>query len=127
MSLQFMGGKRQLYFDLCNSVDECRSCASICHDTLNYCLRMDGELSDQSFIRLLQDCAEICEAAAESRWQEPGAQMRNFELCAELCERLAWASGQFYYDPILLRCSATCRQCASYCRGKTEETAPVIE
>ncbi len=124
MSLQYIGGKQQLYFDLCNSVDECQSCARICIDTMNYCLRMGGEYADSSFIRLLRDCAEMCEVAADQCWKAPLVQMRNFELCAELCERSAWFSGQFYYDPILLRCAANCRQCASYCRGKTEETAP---
>lgn len=45
-------------------VDECLSCFRTCLESVTHCLEKGGRHAEASHIRLLLDCAEICETSA---------------------------------------------------------------
>jgi hypothetical protein len=97
-------------------IENCVDCASICIETTMHCLQMGGEHAEPEHIRLLMDCAEICQTSANFM-------LRNSELhgsvcgvCAEVCERCAEDCARFTDDDVMQQCAEICRTCAASCR-----------
>src|SRR5450830_1628598 len=45
-------------------IQECTNCHGICVETITHCLEMGGKHAEAAHIRLLLDCAEICQTSA---------------------------------------------------------------
>jgi hypothetical protein len=97
-------------------IDWCNTCHDICTQTVNYCLGMGGEHAEQSHIRLLLDCAEICKTSANFMLRESDLHGITCAACAEICERCAKECERFEDDEIMQACAETCRGCAESCR-----------
>ena len=97
-------------------IDWCSTCRDICLQTVNYCLGMGGEHAEQAHIRLLLDCAEICQTSANFMLRESEMHGSTCRACADVCERCAESCAKFEGDEIMQACAETCRGCAESCR-----------
>lgn len=96
-------------------IDECKNCHDLCLETASHCLEMGGEHAEPAHIRLLMDCAEICQTSAN--FMIRGSDVHGFTCaaCAEVCEQCARECDRFD-DDFMKRCAEACRRCAESCR-----------
>ena len=106
----------QMYESAEACIIDCTDCHGMCVETVDHCLQMGGEHAAPDHIRVLLDCAEICQTAADFMLAGSDFQVRTCELCAEICERCAEDCTRFTDDPDMELCAETCRRCAQSCR-----------
>lgn len=97
-------------------IDHCQECHEICVQTVTHCLDMGGRHAETSHIRLLLDCAEICETSANFMIRGSDLHMETCRACAEVCERCADDCQRMADDNQMRICADACRQCAESCR-----------
>lgn len=95
----------------------CWECRDICQDTLfNHILERGDEHPDTAHIRLMIDCIQICQVAAD--FMRRDSYYHTFTCrscaavcmaCAEYCERMAKE------QPALKKCAEICRRCGDSC------------
>ena len=97
-------------------IDECLNCHSICLETVAHCLQQGGKHAEARHIRLLLDCAEICQTSANFMLRGSDLHGRVCAVCAEVCERCATDCERFGDDAQMQACTEACRRCAESCR-----------
>jgi hypothetical protein len=97
-------------------IDECLSCFRTCLETVTHGLEKGGRHAEASHIRLLLDCAEICQTSAGFMLRTSDLHTRTCAVCAEICERCARECEAFGDDPVMRACAEACRRCAESCR-----------
>lgn len=97
-------------------IQECHECHDICLQTVAHCLEMGGEHAAPDHIRLLLDCAEICQTSANFMSRTSDFHGQVCGVCAEVCERCAEDCERFGDDKMMQQCAEVCRSCASSCR-----------
>ena len=101
--------------DMEKCIQECLGCHSVCLQTVAYCLPMGGRHAEPGHIRLLLDCAEICQTSANFMLRGSDLHGRTCAVCAEVCERCAQDCEQFGDDEQMRACAEACRRCAESC------------
>jgi hypothetical protein len=99
-----------------NCIQECQRCHSVCLETIGHCLEMGGEHAQPGHIRLLMDCAEICQTSANFMLRRSDLHGLTCGVCAEVCERCAEDCERFVDDLVMAACAQACRSCARSCR-----------
>ena len=89
----------------------CLACHATCLQTVEHCLEKGGAHAAREHIRLLLDCAELCEASAHFMIRQSPFQGRICALCAEAC-RACEEACRSMGDAADLRCAESCRRCA---------------
>jgi hypothetical protein len=102
--------------DMQNCIEECLNCHSVCLRTISHCLQMGGEHASPAHIRLLMDCAEICQTSANFMLRASDLHGLTCGVCAEVCERCADDCARFDNDSAMQQCAEACRRCARSCR-----------
>ena len=97
-------------------IQECQNCHSICLETVPHCLEKGGPHAEAAHIRLLLDCAQICQTSADYMLRGSDLHVRTCAVCAEVCERCAADCERFGDDEMMRRCAEVCRRCAQSCR-----------
>lgn len=97
-------------------ITNCQDCHHICLETINYCLQKGGQHANAAHIRLLLDCAEICQTSANFMLRGSDLHIRTCGVCAELCEHCAQGCTQMGDDAQMQVCADACRRCADSCR-----------
>ena len=98
------------------AIEECTRCHAICLQTTGHSLDVGGTQADPAHIRLLLDCAEICQTSADFMLRGSDLHPRTCAVCAEVCRACAedcerMAGG----DRMLQECAEECRRCAESC------------
>lgn len=96
-------------------VQECHRCHDICMETISHCLELGGKHAEPSHIRLLMDCAEICQTSANFMLRMSDFHGQTCGVCAQVCESCAEDCERFGDDDMMQRCAETCRACARSC------------
>ncbi|MFN3648561.1 MAG: four-helix bundle copper-binding protein [Armatimonadota bacterium] len=96
-------------------IDACTSCHQTCVETVTHCLQMGGKHAEADHIRLMLDCAEICETSANFMLRGSDLHQETCRTCAVVCERCAEDCERFDED-FMQRCAEECRNCAEHCR-----------
>ena len=97
-------------------IDNCTNCHRICLETAARHFR--GERSprlDESLVRLLLDCAEICRTSADFMIRGSELHPHTCRACAAVCARCADECDRMGEDPYMAACSEICRRCALSC------------
>ena len=94
----------------------CIDCGTICLATVSHCLEKGGKHAEPSHIRLLLDCAEICQTSANFMTRRSELHARTCSTCAEVCDDCATGCEQMTGDPQMKACAEACRRCAESCR-----------
>ena len=97
-------------------INECHICHDNCAETVAHCLQMGGKHAEAGHIRLLLDCAEICETSANFMLRGSELLSRTCGVCAEICERCARDCERLSDDAHMRACAEACRRCADSCK-----------
>ena len=101
-------------------IANCLECQQTCLETIQYCLVQGGTHAEASHIRLLMDCAAICETSAGFMIRQSELHMRTCSVCAEVCARCAESCESFADDTSMERCAEICRACSESCAEMAE-------
>lgn len=94
----------------------CWACRTECQKTLyNHCLQQGGKFVEEKHIRLMTDCIQLCQTAAD--YMTRNSEMYTLvclalsgvcEACAKSCEKIGGDE--------MLKCAEACRKCVESCR-----------
>lgn len=96
-------------------IDLCLASHRICLETARYGLEGAPGRVPAALITMLSDCAEFCQATANSLMRGSVLHSILCDACAKACERCAMECNRPGSDEQLKRCAASCRECASAC------------
>ena len=75
--------------EMLDCIQNCLDCHRACVQTVGYCLEVGGPHSEPAHIRLMLDCAEICQTSANFMMRGSDLQHATCAACAEIC-RACW-------------------------------------
>ena len=102
----------------------CQDCHALCIQTFTHCLTLGGRHAALDHIRLLLDCADMCETTAQYLLRGSSLHQRVCGLCAEVCRQCADNCLQLGGDdPMLKQCAEMCRRCAASCEHMASKVA----
>ncbi len=116
MITTFHTGGLHLSSDMEQCIANCTNCHRVCAETLGHCLQIGGKHAELRHIRLLMDCAQICQTSADFMIRGSELHPRVCALCADLCERCAQDCERVdRNDEQMKACADLCRRCAESC------------
>ena len=112
-----MGGHgTQMSQDIERCITQCVNCHRICLAKIQHCLEMGGKHASAPHIRLLLDCAEICQTSANFMLRGSNFHTSTCTVCAEVCTRCAESCEELGDGEQMRACAEACRSCAESCR-----------
>lgn len=72
--------------------------------------------SEPAHIRLMLDCAEICQTSANFMLRGSDLHASTCGVCAQVCEQCATDCDRMGDDAQMKACADMCRRCAETCR-----------
>jgi len=106
-------------------INACWECRTLCIDTLfNHCLQQGGKHVAPEHIKVMTDCIQACQVAADFMMRGSSLHMVECSACAEVCDACA-DSCEKIGGEMMLACAKACRLCADTCRamGKAKKAA----
>ena len=98
-----------------NCITQCWQCRHICQETLfNHCLIEGGSHLEANHVKLMTDCIQICQTAADFMTRNSEMHKAICEACAKICEACA-KSCEEIDDETMEKCAMICRKCAKTC------------
>ena len=98
-------------------IENCTQCHSVCTETAQHCLQMGGKHAEAAHIRLLLDCAEICQTSTDFMLRGSAKHTITCGACAEICLACAEECERIGpEDRMMKHCADICRTCAESCR-----------
>jgi len=101
--------------DMDACIENCQAAHRACLETIQYCLGRGGAHADADHIRLLADCAAICQTSAEFMIRESPLHNSVCGVCAEICDQCATECDSFADSSQMRHCAEICRRCAASC------------
>jgi hypothetical protein len=101
-------------------IQKCHRCHDICMETISHCLELGGKHAEPAHIRLLMDCAEICQTSANFMLRMSDFHGQTCGVCAQICESCADDCERFGDDEMMKQCADICRSCARSCHEMAE-------
>ncbi len=96
-------------------IAHCQSCAAVCTETSQHCLRKGGQHAALDRIALMQLCAGICDLAAKSMQLGARSHHAFCRLCSSICDDCASDCESMGADDLMLDCARVCRECSESC------------
>lgn len=93
----------------------CQECHKVCLQNVPHCLEKGGPHAEASHIRMLLDCAEICETSANFMIRGSALHTETCRACSEVCRRCADDCQRLGSDPEMQACAGVCLRCAESC------------
>jgi hypothetical protein len=93
----------------------CQECHEVCLRNVSHCLQKGGQHAEASHIRMLLDCAEICETSANFMIRGSELHIETCRACSEVCQRCAGDCQRLGNDPEMQECADVCLRCAESC------------
>ena|SRR2546421_4545884 len=97
-------------------IQNCLDCYRACLQTLAYCMEQGGHHSEPDHLRVMMDCAEICQTSANFMLRGSMLHPHTCRACAAVCQACADDCDQMGDDLRMKACADTCRHCAESCR-----------
>ncbi len=107
---------RNLSPEMQRCVDDCLETHGICLETVSHCLQMGGKHAEVQHIRLMLDCAQICQTNVDFMLRSSTFCGPTCSLCADVCTQCAEDCEQFRDDDQMMTCAQVSRRCASSCQ-----------
>ena len=105
-------------------IELCQDCHALCTQTVGHCLKLGGPHAAPEHIRLLLDCAQICDTTAQYLLRGSSLHERMCGLCAEVCRQCADNCVQVAGgDQMVNQCAEMCRRCAGSCERMASKVA----
>ncbi|MBN8555450.1 MAG: four-helix bundle copper-binding protein [Deltaproteobacteria bacterium] len=109
--------------ELKDCIDNCTTCHDVCAETIQYCLEKGGKHAEAKHIRLLIDCAEICQTSANYMLRGSDLHPETCRTCAIVCDQCAESCEQMTGDAEMKCCADICRKCADSCHRMESKRA----
>lgn len=110
------------HFQMC--LQHCQECHAICTQTAQHCLEKGGKHAEAEHVRLLLDCAQICETSAGFLMRKSPRHLSTCKVCADICSMCADSCARMdSQDAMMKKCEAVCRSCAESCRQMAQMKA----
>jgi hypothetical protein len=107
--------ERRLKVDTKECKQLCWECRTECQETLaNHCLEMGGDHVAPEHVKMMLDCIEMCQIAADFMGRQSPLHSYTCEACAAVCEACA-NSCEKLEGAQMKHCAETCRRCAESC------------
>ncbi len=98
-------------------IETCWECRAACQSTFySHCLEEGGEHVEAEHVRIMTDCIQICQAAADFMTRNSPMHHAICAACADICEACAKSCDALDSDH-MKRCAELCRECAASCRA----------
>lgn len=97
-------------------IENCTDTHQICLETIQHCLGKGGKHASADHIRLLSDCAQICETSADFMTRESSFHNVVCRACAEICRACADSCRQLGGIE-MEACAEACEGCAGSCEA----------
>lgn len=95
-------------------LDACNRCHQMClQGAMTHCLETGGEHVAPEHMRLMLNCAEICQTAANFMLSHSAFSSQVCKVCAEICDACAQDCERV---GDMEECVQSCRACAEECR-----------
>lgn len=105
-------------------LENCKECHAICTETAQHCLHMGGKHAEAAHIRLLLDCADICQTSTDFMLRGSPQHVLTCGACAEVCLACAESCERIgQQDSMMKKCADICRRCAESCRQMAQMKA----
>lgn len=101
--------------EMSKCIQECATCHATCLTTVLHCLEKGGKHAAPNHIRLLLDCAQICQTSADFMLRGSPLHARTCGACAAVCTECASDCEQLGEDQVMRQCAEVCRRCAESC------------
>lgn len=106
--------RSRMDFPMQEAITACLDCHSMCLRTaMTYCLEKGGRHVEQKHLRLMLNCAELCQTSANFMLSDSPLHGRVCAVCAEACDACAKSCEQV---GDMRECVEECRSCAKSCR-----------
>ncbi len=94
----------------------CWECRSECQEMLfNHCLEVGGKHIEKEHVKLMADCIQACQTAADFMTRDSQLHASTCEACADVCDACAESCERIGGEE-MKRCAEICRRCAESCR-----------
>lgn len=101
-------------------IDTCRRCQQTClHMAMTHCLEQGGKHVEPEHFRLMMNCAELCQTAANFMLSQSSLHAAVCAACAEVCTACADSCEQV---GDMDECVRICRECADSCHKMSGAT-----
>lgn len=98
-------------------ITQCWDCRHICQETFfTHCLEAGGKHTQPEHVRLMVDCMQACQLAADMMTRHSPVHLAACIACAEICEACAASCEKLADNPYMQQCAEACRRCAETCR-----------
>ncbi|MFP2896140.1 four-helix bundle copper-binding protein [Corallococcus sp. 4LFB] len=105
-------------------IDNCLACHRVCLETLADGLQRGGKHAEPRHLRLLMDCADICDTSARFMLRGSDLHSRTCFACAEVCAACADACEKMSDEGMMKACAEACRRCEESCRRMSGGVMP---
>ena len=110
----------QVNSNMKDCIELCWECRTACQNTLfTHCLEEGGAHLESGHVRIMADCVQICQAAADSMTRNSPVHQAICAACAEICEACAVSCEELEGEH-MKKCARLCRDCADSCRTMGE-------
>lgn len=111
--------------DMLECARRCGECHRLCVEALRHFLALGGAHAEPAVVRLLLDCAQICNTNQDFVLRQSPLLARTCRLCAEVCADCSQQCDLLAYGDVLIeRCAAACRDCAQACQAGLNGAQP---
>ena len=102
-------------------IQNCLDCYQICTRTIDQCLTKGGQHSEAKHIKLLQDCADICNLSAKFMLRGSEFHSSTCGVCSEVCLACAKSCEAMKdSDEQMKACAEACQKCAASCQSMSK-------
>ncbi len=111
----------QATWSLQSAIAQCWECRTECIETLfNHCLQQGGRHVVPEHVKIMTDCIQACQTAADFMTRRSAMHMVECNACADVCDACAVSCDAIGGD-IMRACAETCRACAASCRTMSQQ------
>jgi hypothetical protein len=96
-------------------IENCVECYKICMEATMYSAQKGGDYVKPKHLRLLMECANICNTSANFMLLGSEHHEKTCEVCAEVCRQCAEECNEID-DAMLKNCAEICLRCAESCQ-----------
>lgn len=103
------------------AIDNCTESVTVCTEALEHCREMGGKHAEERHLKLLEDCAKICETSVDFMNRESDNHQLICSACAEICAQCAQSCEALAEDDeVMQRCAEVCYRSAQSCEAMAE-------
>lgn len=96
-------------------IQNCTDCYQMCTQMITHCLQKGGDHANPEHIKILLDCAKICETSAAFMIRDSKFHSLTCGTCAEICLACAKSCSAIKDCEMMQACARVCQKCATSC------------